>query len=82
MPEEAHEEDIEESGSDECPDANVLYITNRDEQCSRHEKAREGREISPERRYLDRMRWRNKRMKKILTPHSALLPSNTLKYML
>ena len=45
VPEEAHEEDEEKSGLDECPDASVLYKTNRDEQLGRH-KMREERPTS------------------------------------
>ena len=83
VPEETHEEDEEKSGLGECSDAGVLHKTNRDEQLGRHKKAREERrQVSPERRYLSKMRWGNNRMKDIPTPHSALLPSYTLKYML
>ena len=41
VPEEAHEEDEEKSWLEECPDASVLYKTNRDEQLGRHKKREE-----------------------------------------
>lgn len=81
MPKEAHEEDKADCQSNKRSDMGVVIETVCDEYICDHEEARkEGCKVSPEWGYLHEISNESYGDKEtVLTPHSALLPSYTLK---